>query len=69
MAEVERLADHKQKPQQSDEMWLRRQGANLIAYLPEAPADAISVLHYAEVFYRECVMKDLDETKRSSEKV
>ena len=46
----------------SDDMWLRRQGVNLIPNLPEDPADALAVLRYAEIFYRQCVMKDASKS-------
>jgi hypothetical protein len=55
---VERLARDQAKRQPTDDMWLRRQGVSLIPYLPEDPTDAIAVLHYAETFYRKCVMNE-----------
>ena len=58
MGSVTNITGRDRKKPKSDDMWLRRQGVTLITNLPEDPADALAVLRYAEIFYRQCVMKD-----------
>ena len=50
----------------AEEMWLRRQAVNLIPNLPEDPDEAIAVLHYAEEFYRRCVMVEPERPQKTA---